>query len=402
MRSPGGLPHLAGRESPPRSVAASTPTSTTSDDPSTQFEQKQVSWGSAQSSASTALEEAFDVFHVPEPSPWPQAASSVLAALAVGFVLASILTPVDVALLRSGQPGEPPLHVLFVRSFCRYVAHPLQQCSAFLWTWFLISATYATAGLSRTFCAQMRWSPTLTVWFTTTVVNCTIVCVKDAAMSGGTLVPPLSAVVVWVARDLVFSLVVFVLPTPLERLLISRGYNHILGFRTEDMVQILLPLPLQLVTTPLQYLGLSYVNHPQLLPWAHRCAAAFDEFLPRCGVRCVRVLVPYCLGAVANRRLHKGLEAHFRSQRAELPVRGNPAAASAVLHSHFALALVKLATCIVFLCVLAATVGGGVAAGAVSAACVAGAVAKSREHTCRGQIPMRQRILSMRIVPVTS
>ncbi|CAE7763741.1 unnamed protein product, partial [Symbiodinium necroappetens] len=122
---------------------------------------------------------------------------------------------------------------------------------------------------------------------------------KDAYLTGGSL----AAIVAWVARDLIFSLVVFVLPDKITGNLRKKGITTIRGFQVQDVVQILLPLPLQLFTTPLHFLGISFVAHPGALGASARVAAAFREFGLRVGIRCARVLVPYCFGAVVNRKL---------------------------------------------------------------------------------------------------
>lgn len=122
-------------------------------------------------------------------------------------------------------------------------------------------------------------------------------------------------------RDLAFSLVVFVLPEPMSRFLASKGITTVWGVPVQDLrpgtsfshwqdwLQILLPQPLQLITSPLHFLGVSYVaastRHLQL-SMARHLENAFREFWLRVGIRCVRVLVPYCFGAVANRRLRRG------------------------------------------------------------------------------------------------
>eukprot|EP00435_Cladocopium_sp_Y103_P009112 s248_g2.t1 len=147
----------------------------------------------------------------------------------------------------------------------------------------------------RTNVLDMETALSRLVWLFTTVVQCVIMCLKDAFLTGG-IAPPLEAVVVWVLRDLFFSLVVFVLPEPLSRWCASKGITSVAG----DLLQILLPQPLQLITSPLHFLGVSYVAaataHRQL-SFAQHLHTAFREFWLRVGIRCARVLVPYCFGA---------------------------------------------------------------------------------------------------------
>ena len=131
-------------------------------------------------------------------------------------------------------------------------------------------------------------------------------------------------------RDLAFSLVVFVLPEPMSRFLASKGITTVWGVPVQDWLQIFLPQPLQLITSPLHFLGVSYVaastRHLQL-SLAQHLENAFREFWLRVGIRCVRVLVPYCFGAVANRRLRSRRSVHlciartfFSSERQRLPM----------------------------------------------------------------------------------
>mmetsp|Transcript_47505 Transcript_47505/g.112987 ORF Transcript_47505/g.112987 Transcript_47505/m.112987 type:complete len:341 (-) Transcript_47505:248-1270(-) len=242
--------------------------------------------------------------------------ADVLAALLVGLALAFLLAPMDLAMLRAGKPDSPGALVTLGHVFRDTFLRPDTVVPAVAWTWLLFAGTYGMANSTRSVCDELRWPPALYVWLFTTTVNCVIMCLKDAYLTGGNIVPPQAAVVAWVARDLVFSLVVFVIPEPLSKFLTSRGVKTIAGFQTQDAVQILLPLPLQLFTTPLHFLGVSLVASPQL-PASFHLAAAFREFRLRVGIRCARVLVPYCFGAVANRKLRTYFSA-LLAQRAAI------------------------------------------------------------------------------------
>ncbi|CAE7653427.1 unnamed protein product [Symbiodinium pilosum] len=209
----------------------------------------------------------------------------------------------DLAMLRAGKPDSPGALVMLASVFQDCVWRPELVLPAVAWTWFLFSGTYGTANATRTLCERAGWRPDVLVWLCTTTVNCVIMCLKDAYLTGGSLVPPGAAIVAWVARDLMFSLVVFVLPDKISAKLVARGITTIRGFQVQDVVQILLPLPLQLFTTPLHFLGISFVANPGPLGASARFAAAFREFGLRVGIRCARVLVPYCFGAVVNRKL---------------------------------------------------------------------------------------------------
>eukprot|EP00439_Symbiodinium_sp_Y106_P014943 s5832_g2.t1 len=219
--------------------------------------------------------------------------ADVSAALIVGFGLAIILAPIDLAMLR------PALRYLKIHeSRQTRVARRLGR---------------ARLRVPRLHSVPRACAPShVMVWLCTTTVNCIVMCLKDARqdfltmpakdayLTGGSLVPPSAAIVAWVARDLMFSLVVFVLPDKITGNLRKKGITTIRGF--QDVVQILLPLPLQLFTTPLHFLGISFVAHPGALGASVRLAAAFREFGLRVGIRCARVLVPYCFGAVVNRK----------------------------------------------------------------------------------------------------
>jgi len=229
--------------------------------------------------------------------------ADVSAALIVGFGLAIILAPIDLAMLRAGKPESPGVLVVLGSVFQDCILCPELVLPAVAWTCFLFSGTYGTANATRTLCDWAGWRPDVMVWLCTTTVNCIVMCLKDAYLTGGSLVPPSAAIVAWVARDLMFSLVVFVLPDKITGNLRKKGITTIRGFQVQDVVQILLPLPLQLFTTPLHFLGISFVAHPGALGASVRLAAAFREFGLRVGIRCARVLVPYCFGAVVNRKL---------------------------------------------------------------------------------------------------
>lgn len=321
-----------------------------------------------------------------QPSIRASLCADLLAAIGIGFTLAIILGPLDLALLRSAKSASPHLSSIIWQVLQESINQPQFILPALRWTWLLFCLTYAAANVSRTVCSLLKCNPTAIVWLTTTVVNCTVGCMKDAVLGGGTLVPPLPAILAWVGRDLLFSLVVFVLPVRLGRVLEAKGITHWKGSRVEDLMQVALPLPLQFFTTPLQFLGLSFVNHPAALPWAERCAAAFHEFLPKVGIRCARVLIPYSFGAVGNRRLRAKLELCLPQAATRLQASASEAAAKA-------LAANPMMECLAaFAGVAAATIflAGGVSA-RVLAAVFCGCMALLRwrpSHANRKRLPV--------------
>jgi len=225
-----------------------------------------------------------------------------------------MLAPIDLAMLRAGKPESPGAIASLAQVFGDCFLRPLSVLPAIAWTWLTFSGTYAVANVVRSICTVRQLPPAVYVWLFTTVVQCVIMCLKDAFLTGG-IAPPLAAVVVWILRDLSFSLVVFVLPDPLSRWFTSKGVTSVAGVPIQDLLQILLPQPLQLITSPLHFLGVSYVAaataHRQL-SLAQHLHTAFREFWLRVGIRCARVLVPYCFGAVANRRLRSFFETSFK------------------------------------------------------------------------------------------
>lgn len=240
--------------------------------------------------------------------------ADVCAALVVGLALALMLAPMDLAMLRAGKPESPGAIASLAQVFGDCVLRPWSVLPALAWTWLTFSSTYAVANAVRSLCTASQRNPAVYVWLFTTVVQCVIMCLKDAFLTGG-IAPPFAAVLVWVLRDLSFSLVVFVLPEPLSRWCASKGITSVAGLPIQDLLQILLPQPLQLITSPLHFLGVSYVAaataHRQL-SFAQHLHIAFREFWLRVGIRCARVLVPYCFGAVANRRLRSFFEASLK------------------------------------------------------------------------------------------
>eukprot|EP00913_Durusdinium_trenchii_P009534 g8960.t1 len=123
------------------------------------------------------------------------------AALIVGLVLALLLAPIDLAMLRAGKPDAPGALACLWQVFGDCFLRPGTVLPAIGLTWLTFGGTYATANAVRTICEENRWQPALYVWLCTTTVQCVIMCLKDAFLTGG-IAPPFDAVVVWVARDL--------------------------------------------------------------------------------------------------------------------------------------------------------------------------------------------------------
>lgn len=361
--------------------------------------------------------------------------ADLLASMATSAMLAIFVTPADAAIISSVREAGTSFQEVLANTLRSYVTHPAAFAPNLRWTFFNFMAIYSAACLMRSFCQKRHLDPTFRVWLSTAIMGCSIGLLKDAVLAGGSFgMPPRGALAIWLARDALHFGVIFALPGPLAAQLSPWLGPKVLGGRLklEDLIQLLLPLALQLATSPLHALGLSFITHPtvfirrgwlrrgytEALSPSARLRFMTEAYLARVGTRCVRMFVPWAVAPIIIRNVRQRLTTFFAGRRSGGPVAAASEAddiggtsAQAVRCWLRGAAMVKaivaaaLATGVV---VGAATAGGArlvaavLAAAAAAAAMLAGAGATPGRHRsgmaaaavaavirCRGRRPRR-------------
>lgn len=223
-----------------------------------------------------------------------------VAACTTACVVAPLIACFDEAITRSSN-GDENLWVVLRQRGMDIVQHPLQfgQSLAFRWVLFVYAATYFAANTVAPL-SSLGFLATVIV----TLVNMTCGIAKDSAFAkmfatskeGGNnnnSKTPLSAFLVWFARDLVSFTFVLTLPQ-----VIHQATN--LDLRVSKFAT---PILAQYLTTPLHLLGLSLVNNrstTKTLSQHWHAAILSGGYLSTVTARQMRIIPPYSIGGLLN------------------------------------------------------------------------------------------------------
>ncbi|ETO09936.1 hypothetical protein RFI_27442 [Reticulomyxa filosa] len=244
------------------------------------------------------------------------------AALSAGLGMAPFITTVDKAIFQnaSGQcrmtdslkqtvAGVFKQFVVFFFAAVpgKFFGHP-----SFRWIATLYSSTYVSANLIEHVCERHHLNKDIPKFIGVSFVNISICIAKDRAftrMFG--LVPPskvpVASLLLWLTRDCMTIAMSFNLPPYLAAKLHKEGY-----FPTYKsallLTQIVCPVSIQLLSTPLHLLGSDLYNNKQGT-WADHLKFVRKEYGKTAIARMARILPSYGIGGILNRGVHEYLSA---------------------------------------------------------------------------------------------
>lgn len=226
----------------------------------------------------------------------------IVAGLFSGFFVAPFNTIVDRSIIENAN-GKTPLWEGVANGLKSFAFTPATflKSYAFKWIFFVYSTTYATSNL----CDHIRMGsidPALIKLTLTFLVNTTASLVKDKALAqvfGATEVRPFpnSSFVLFLLRDIVAVASAFTIPPILGKAISDRtGASEQRGLK---IAQIISPLLIQFIGTPLHLLGLDIYNHPNATTMErmqHMKAIYWNSLL----LRMLRFLPAYGIGGIVN------------------------------------------------------------------------------------------------------
>mmetsp|Transcript_1300 Transcript_1300/g.3828 ORF Transcript_1300/g.3828 Transcript_1300/m.3828 type:complete len:269 (+) Transcript_1300:1211-2017(+) len=235
----------------------------------------------------------------------------VAAGTLAGAAVTPVISAVDRALAENAS-GKAQLWESFFGSLREYGSRPIQYLRGpqFAYIWLIYGGTYIAANGVETFCAAGKMDPALPKWVATSTTNTVTCIVKDRAFAQmfGSSVPtnvPLTAYAAWLSRDFV-SMGVFFTAPPIVGKYLAREYMDGDEDRGYYTAQVILPLALQTVTTPLHLLGYEIYNNPKGT-LADRVSFLQKDYFKNVSIRMVRMAPPWSLGTIGNRELRSGL-----------------------------------------------------------------------------------------------
>jgi hypothetical protein len=164
------------------------------------------------------------------------------------------------------------------------------------------SGTYVVANCIQGHCDRAREDSKYPKFLGSSCTNVTLSVLKDRAFArmygvGQHRPVPMGSFGLFGTRDSMTILASFTLPP-----VVSRGFLQPLGFSVfaaDTLAQLLTPVSMQLLSTPLHLLGLDLYNRSLATP-AERASFVAREYLKTTAARMSRILPAFGFGGVVN------------------------------------------------------------------------------------------------------
>ena len=168
--------------------------------------------------------------------------------------------------------------------------------------------TYIAANTTDTVCSHNKQDSKYPKFVVTSIVNGGVGVAKDRAFTRmfGLKPPtglPWGTYGLFGTRDALTIFASFTLPPMVARKMQTFGYAEEFSL---NAAQLVCPIAIQFLSTPLHLTGLNLYNSPQF-SWSERAAFVQREYLKSALARCMRILPAFGIGGVFNRKLRKGL-----------------------------------------------------------------------------------------------
>jgi hypothetical protein len=226
-------------------------------------------------------------------------------------MVAPAISSVDKALAENAS-GRADLKDSLISSVKDLFMRPPRFFSspAYLWLWFVYSSTYSAANIVTTWSEQTNRDPGVAKFFITSGVNMSTCILKDQAFAkmfadGPAKPTPAGSYGCWFLRDTFTIAAAFTLPDVIGPII--NPENPRAGVNS---AQVVLPLALQTVNTPLHLLGYDWYNNPHNTI-RQRVNFILSDYWRVVGIRIVRTAPPYSFGTILNRESRTGLQESF-------------------------------------------------------------------------------------------
>jgi hypothetical protein len=236
------------------------------------------------------------------------------AAVVSAFSVAPIISIVDKA-ITSNASGLEPLVPCALNGFKTLFTNPVYffRQPSFLLIWGVFSGTYTVANIIDAVCERSNRSSFYPVLLGSSVVNVTLSVLKDrefARMFGkGDPKPlPLISYTLFGIRDSMTIFSSFILPR-----LISSELQKKHGWKSstaDSTAQLMTPVGVQIISSPLHLYGLDLYNRPVLTPsCTSRMSFIQSEYVKTVLARMTRIFPAFGVGGVVNKHLRStGME----------------------------------------------------------------------------------------------
>lgn len=231
---------------------------------------------------------------------------TLLLLLFVFCCLAPAISIVDKAIVSnaSGREALLPCMINGFKSLFTNPAYFVKQPS-FIFIWIVYSGTYIVANCIEALCERSATSPFYPKFVGSSVANVSLSVWKDRAFArmfgqGSPRPMAFSSIALFGVRDSATILASFSLPPLLSK---AMQENLDVSAKVADTsVQLVTPVAMQILSTPLHLLGLDIYNRPEAtdrVPFIKR------EYVKTALARMARIFPAYGIGGVVNKFVRK-------------------------------------------------------------------------------------------------
>jgi len=233
-----------------------------------------------------------------------------MSGITTALLVSPFVSIIDKAITTNASGIEPlvPAVKNGLKTFLFRPIYFLKQPS-FLFIWGVFSSTYVVANNVEALCGRNNINPLYPKFFCSAVTNVTASVAKDyafARMFGkGPVKPmPYTSLGLFATRDSMTILASFTLPH-----LIAEKLTKNMAFTSKNAditSQLLAPVSIQILSTPLHILGLDIYNrHGSDVKFYDRLTFMKQEYLKTLMARVSRIFPAFGIGGVVNKQLRK-------------------------------------------------------------------------------------------------
>eukprot|EP00620_Florenciella_sp_RCC1587_P000747 CAMPEP_0182597266 /NCGR_PEP_ID=MMETSP1324-20130603/85893_1 /TAXON_ID=236786 /ORGANISM="Florenciella sp., Strain RCC1587" /LENGTH=202 /DNA_ID=CAMNT_0024815003 /DNA_START=22 /DNA_END=630 /DNA_ORIENTATION=+ len=193
------------------------------------------------------------------------------------------------------------------------VTDPLNffQQPAFLMIWGVYFITYIAANVVRTVCKKLEVNEEIPKFVIVTILNTGACVAKDAVFakifgSGPARKIPAMTYALFYTRDMLTMLASFNAPGKIAEFFVRIGIME--PALAASVAQLLCPVGMQFLSTPIHLMGLNLYNSPGL-ELSERFKAIGGQYRDSCTGRMGRILPAFGFGGIGNNMLRDGFHA---------------------------------------------------------------------------------------------
>ena len=233
--------------------------------------------------------------------------NDTIAGIGAGFIVAPLITPVDVAVTAKQSGLFPNIFAAFMNQFKKMILtpHVFFLDKPYLWIFTVYSSTYIANNTIDSLCKIYKVNDVVPKLVGCTAINMFMSILKDAALARyfGSKPPgkvPNISYALWLIRDGMSMAAAFIIPERVAREIYSRNDSSF--EKAQKQSQFLCPMIFQIFFLPLHLIGLDFYNIEKSTLRA-RIGRISKTYSPALPLRFFRMGSAFGIGGVKNKKL---------------------------------------------------------------------------------------------------